>query len=108
MRTSRARRAAALLAVPALLALGACSEGDADRAVERATDEARDAASSALEDVELPDVDWQEYGRDVKRRIDRAAEEADCATLREELVQLESASSEVTDYIEARLEEAGC
>jgi hypothetical protein len=84
--------------------VGACSEQDADQAV----DQARDAASSALEGVEVPDVDWSQYGEDVRKRIDKAAEEADCTALRDSLNRYESTSNEVTDYIEAKLEEAGC
>lgn len=100
---ARARWTATLV-VPFLLALGACSEGDADRAV----DQARDAASSALDEVEIPDVDWSQYGDKVRDRIDRAADEADCKVLRDSLNRYESTSNEVTDYIEAKLEEAGC
>jgi hypothetical protein len=84
--------------------VGACSEGDADQAV----DDAREAASSALEEVEIPEVDWSQYGEDVKEELDKAAEEADCKLLRESLNRYESTSNEVTDYIEAKLEEAGC
>ena len=100
----RRTRWAAALVVPLLLGVGACSEGDADQAV----DEAREAASSALEEVEIPEVDWSQYGEDVKEELDKAAEEADCKLLRESLNRYESTSNEVTDYIEAKLEEAGC
>ena len=100
----RRTRWAAALVVPLLLGVGACSEGDADQAV----DEAREAASSALEEVEIPEVDWSQYGEYVKEELDKAAEEADCKLLRESLNRYESTSNEVTDYIEAKLEEAGC
>jgi hypothetical protein len=103
-RSAARARWSALLVLPLLLGVGACSEGDADEAV----DQARDAASSALEDVEIPDVDWSQYGDDVRERIDQAAEEADCKLLRESLNRYESTSNEVTEYIEAKLEEAGC
>jgi hypothetical protein len=104
LRTGARARWSAALVVPLLLGVGACSEGDADQAV----DQARDAASSALEEVEIPDVDWSQYGDDVRERIDKAAEEADCTVLRDSLNRYESTSNEVTEYIEAKLEEAGC
>jgi hypothetical protein len=104
LRTVARARWSAALVVPLLLGVGACSEGDADQAV----DQARDAASSALEEVEIPDVDWSQYGDDVRERIDKAAEEADCKVLRDSLNRYESTSNEVTEYIEVKLEEAGC
>jgi hypothetical protein len=87
-----------------MLGMGACSEDDADQAV----DQARDAAGDALEDVELPEVDWSQYGEDLRDDLDQAAEDADCDTLRDSLNRFESTSNEVTEYIEAKLEEAGC
>lgn len=105
---ARRTRWAAALVVPLLLAVGACSEGDAEQAADQAVDDARDAASSALEEVEIPDVDWSQYGDDLREELDKAAEEADCAQLRESLDRYESTSNEVTEYIEAKLEEAGC
>jgi hypothetical protein len=87
-----------------VLGVGACSGDDADQAVE----DAREAASSALDEVELPEVDWSQYGDDLKKKLDKAADEADCDLLRESLTRYESGSNEVTDYIEAKLEEAGC
>jgi hypothetical protein len=101
---ARRTRWAAALVVPLLLGVGACSEDDADQAV----DEAREAASSALEEVEIPEVDWSQYGEDLQEELDKAAEEADCKLLRESLNRYESTSTEVTEYIEAKLEEAGC
>jgi hypothetical protein len=84
--------------------VGACSGDDTDQAVE----DAREAASSALEEVELPEVDWSQYGENLQEELDRAAEEADCDLLRDSLTRFESTSTEVTEYIEAKLEEAGC
>lgn len=102
MRTGRRTHAA--LAVVLLTGLGACSQEDADSAV----DQAREAVSSAADDVELPDVDWDKYGDDVKDQIDELATEADCDKLAEQLTRFESSSSEVTDYIKAKLREANC
>lgn len=102
-RPGRRRTWATVLAAPLLLLTG-CSEDDADRAV----DQAREAASSAMDEVDLPEVDWDRYGEELQDELDRAAEEADCELLRESLNRYESTSNEVTDYIEAKLEEAGC
>jgi anti-sigma regulatory factor (Ser/Thr protein kinase) len=104
----RGARSVAALAVPLLLALGACSEEDRDRAVDDAVGEARDRASSALEEADLPSVDWQKLRDGAKEEIDEAAAAADCEKLTEELGQIGTRNSEVRDYIEVRMREAGC
>lgn len=100
----RPTRWAGILVVPLLLSVAACSEDDANQAV----DQARDAASSAIGEVELPDVDWGQYGDRLQEEIDQAAAEADCDELAQALSRYESVSNEVTEYIEAKLEEADC
>ena len=104
----RVARTVAALAVPLLLALGACSDGGGDQAVDDAVGEARDRASSALKDADLPSVDWQKYRDGVKKKIDEAAAAADCEKLTDQLAQFGSGSGPVRDYIEAKLREAGC
>ena len=101
-------RTLAVVSVPLLLALGACSEEARDAAVDDAVGEARDRASSALEEADLPSVDWKQYRDGIKREIDQAAEAADCDKLSEELARAEPRSSEVREYIEVKLREAGC
>jgi hypothetical protein len=97
------RRAVAALAV-AVLALTGCSEGEAQDAV----DEARDQVSTAVEDVDLPKVDWQKYGTEAKQRLDRLAEQADCQGLQDELAQTEANDTQLTRYIKAQLRRLNC
>lgn len=104
----RLARTLTVLSVPLLLALGACSEEARDAAADRAVGEARDRASSALEEADLPSVDWQKYRDGIKREIDQAAEAADCGTLSEELAKAEPRNSQIREYIEVKLREAGC
>ena len=104
----RVARTFAVVSVPLLLALGACSDEARDAAVDDAVGEARDRASSALEEADLPSVDWKQYRDGIKREIDKAAEAADCSKLSEELAKAEPRSSEVREYIEVKLREAGC
>jgi type II secretory pathway pseudopilin PulG len=97
-----------LAVVSTALVLGAavltgCSEGEADRAADRAEQAANEAADRVREEAEkLPDVDWGKQGRQLKRRLDRLAENADCSQLRK-LAQRESNDTEVTRYIKAQL-----
>lgn len=87
--------------VLALGALTACSEEEAQDAVDRA----RDEVSSAVGDVEMPEVDWDKYGTKVKDELDRLAEKADCSALEEELAQAEENDTDLTAYIKAKIRE---
>jgi hypothetical protein len=95
------RRAGALLVSLALGAtlLAGCSEGEAEQAADRAADRVRDEVGE-LPEVTLPSVDWEQHGRELKRRVDRLAEEADCSRLRE-LARSEQNDTEVTRYVKA-------
>ncbi|HET6562971.1 MAG TPA: hypothetical protein VFG72_13935 [Marmoricola sp.] len=91
-------------AVLASLALGAtlltgCSEGEAERAVDRAADRVK------REVGDLPDVNWEKHGKKLKRRVDQLAEKADCSELRK-LAKREANDTEVTRYIKAQLRQA--
>ena len=100
------RRLPALLAALALtLSLtAACSEEDAQKAVDRAKDE----VSSAVQDADLPDVDWGKYSGEVKARLEELADEADCSGLKRELAKVEGNDTELTRYIKAQLRKADC
>jgi outer membrane murein-binding lipoprotein Lpp len=96
-------RVIAVLTV-AVLALTGCSEGEAQDAVEQA----RDQVSTAVEDVELPKVDWKKYGTEAKQRLDRLAEQADCQGLKDELAEAEPNDTQLTRYIKAQLRRLSC
>lgn len=100
------RRLGASLAVLTLTLLAAtgCSEEDAQDAVDRAADK----ASSAIEDAELPDVDWGKYSDELRGRLEKLADEADCSGLRRELGKAEADDTELTRYIKAQLRKADC
>ena len=103
-RTSR--RSGGLLAALALtLTLTtACSEDDAQKAV----DQAKDKVSSAARDADLPDVDWDKYSGEVKARLQELADDADCSGLKRELAKAEGNDSDLTRYIKAQLRQADC
>ena len=102
-----APRTLAALAVPVVLALGACSEGARDRAVDDAVNQAKDRASSEIE-KQLPSVDWQKYRDGAQEEIDQAAAAADCDRLADEMAKVDGQSGALRDYIEVKLREAGC
>lgn len=58
-----------------------------------------------LSEVELPDVDWDRYGPEVREEVEGLVEGADCEGLRAEL---EGAEGDLRRYLEAALDEAGC
>lgn len=96
------------LALVAVFALSGCSEEEAQNAADRAQEEAGqavDQASEALEDVELPEVDWDKYGDEIKEQVDSLADNADCDGLRE-MAEDESNDTEVTEYIKAQIRKA--
>jgi hypothetical protein len=99
-------RTLAVLSLIAALTVSGCSGDDAGEAV----DQAQDAVSSAAADaeVQIPDVDWEKYGADLKAQIDELAEAADCESLEAQLDDQGQLDAEVVDYIKAKLEEAGC
>ncbi len=105
-RRGRSRTRGGLLAVVALTAAltTGCSEKDAQDVV----DQAKDRASAAIEDAELPDVDWQKYSGELQDRLDKLAAEADCSGLKEELAKVEGNDSELTRYIKVQLRKADC
>ncbi len=81
-----------------------CSEEDAQDAVDRA----RDQASAAIEDADLPEVDWQKYSGTLQDRLERLADNADCGGLKRELAKAEADDAELTRYIKAQLRRADC
>lgn len=58
-----------------------------------------------LSEVELPEVDWQQYAPEVREEVEGLVENADCDGLRQEL---EEADGDLRRYLEAALDEAGC
>lgn len=103
MTASRTRYSGRWLAatVLTLVAVTGCSEQDA-------VDRARSEASSAVDQADLPDVDWQRYSGQLQDRLDKLAEEADCSGLQQELARAEGNDTEIVDYIKAQLRELGC
>lgn len=97
-------RTLAVLSLLAALALSGCSQDDAQDAV----DQAKDAVSSAAGDIDIPDVDWSKYGDKLQGKIDELAEAADCDSLQKELTDHGKLDTDVTAYIKAKLEQAGC
>jgi len=97
-------RTLAALALLGALSLTGCS----DDSTQAAVDEAKDAVSSAAAEVEIPDVDWEQYGDALKNRIDELADQADCESLQAQLEDHGNLDAQVVDYIKAKLEEAGC
>ena len=96
----------ALLATLALtlVTVTGCSEQDAQDAV----GQARDQASSAIEDADLPDVNWQQYSGELQDKLDELASNADCDGLRRELAKVETNDTELTRYIKSQLRNADC
>lgn len=96
------------------LALGACSENQADNAADQAKDaasQAQDAAEKARDKVNegvdsLPKVDWKKHGRDLKRRLDQLADKADCQGLENELAKAEKNDTDLTRYIKRQVRKA--
>ena len=101
--TLRLGQLVAVLAFSAV-ALAGCSEQDAQDAV----DQAADRASTAIEDADLPNVDWGKHPDELRNRLERLADNADCAGLRRELAEVEGTDSALTRYIEAQLRQADC
>jgi len=58
-----------------------------------------------LSEVDLPDVNWEQYEPEVREEVEGLVENADCQGLREEL---ENADGDLQRYLEAALDEAGC
>ena len=97
------RRAIAGLALTLVAATG-CSE----QATQDAVDDARDQASAAIDEADLPEVNWEDYSGDLQDRLDNLAANADCAGLKEELAKMEGNDTEVTEYIKAQIEALDC
>lgn len=102
-----ARRMIAGLALT-LVAVTGCSETGTEGAIDDAGEQARDEVSSALEDADLPEVDWDQYSGDLQDRLDNLAEDVDCSALEEELAKMEANDTEVTEYIKAQIEALDC
>jgi hypothetical protein len=99
------RNVRGLIAVLALtISLAACSEDDAQKAV----DQAKDRASSAIKDADLPDVDWDKYSGELQKKLDELADNADCSGLKRELAKAENNDTDLTRYIKAQLRKADC
>lgn len=58
-----------------------------------------------LSEVQLPEVDWEQYAPDLREEVEGLVENADCAGLRR---QLEGAEGDLRRYLQAALDEAGC
>lgn len=99
--TGAARSVAAL--AMAVVALAGCSDQEAKSAV----DDARDGVNSAIDKVDLPEVDWSQYDAKLHDRIDRLAEQADCSKL-QELAQAEANDTDLTSYLKAKLRQLDC
>lgn len=102
------RRPAAVLASLVLGAtlLAGCSEGEAERVAREAERAADEAADRVRDEVgELPEVNWERHGRELKRRVDRLADRADCSELRR-LARREANDTDLTRYIKAQLRQA--
>ncbi len=99
---TRGPRVAAALTL-AVLALAGCSDQEAKSAV----DDARDGVNSAIDKVDLPEVDWSKYDTKLRDRIDRLTEQADCSSL-QELAQAEANDTDLTAYVKAKLRELDC
>jgi hypothetical protein len=105
--TSTRSSTLATLAAALVLALTGCSEQDAQDAQD-AVDQARDEVSTAVEDLDLPNVDWEKYGEDARRRLEQLGEQADCQGLKEELAKVEGNDTELTRYVKALIREVDC
>lgn len=106
-RPLRARSRAARLAGAVTLvvvSLAGCSEQETQRAVDQAADE----VSSAVDQADLPDVQWEKYGDQVRDRLDGLVDRADCSGLEQELAKAEGNDAELTRYIKAALRELDC
>ena len=97
-------RTLAALALVSALALTGCSQSDTQEAV----DNAKGAVSSAAANVDLPDVDWSQYGDQLRTKIDDLAAQTDCQGLKAELTQHGKLDADVVAYIKAKLDQAGC
>ena len=53
-------------------------------------------------------MDWSKYGDKLQSKIDELAASADCASLQKELTDHGKLDSDVTAYIKAKLQQAGC
>lgn len=107
----RARAAGAALALLLGALVSGCSdEADdvADRAADRASEiagQASDEVGDQLGDVELPEVDWSQYGDRLRSRLDQLAAQSDCEGLRKELTKAEGDDTQLTKYIKRQLAE---
>jgi hypothetical protein len=99
-------------ALGALLVTGltGCSD-DADQAVDDAADRASELTGQAadelegqLDDAELPEVDWSQYGDRLRNRLDQLAEQANCQGLERELARAEADDTELTQYIKRQID----
>lgn len=88
---------------------------DARDAVTSAADDARDAVTDAADDVrtaaddaDLPDVDWDRYGENVRDQINDMADKGDCEGLRTRLTTVEADDTDLTEYIKAKAARVPC
>ncbi len=88
----------------ALTLVAGCSEADTQGAVDRA----RDEASSAAGDVDLPDLDLGKYSDKLRDRLNNFTDDADCSSLERELDKAEGSDSELADYIRDLLDKLDC
>ena len=107
------RRWMAGAALGALLSAGLTGCGDdADRVADDAADRASELAGQGadevekqLDEAELPEVDWSQYGDRLRTRLDELAERADCQGLERELARAEADDTELTEYIKRQIDQ---
>ena len=106
------RRWMASAALGALLTTGLTGCGDdadqvADDAADRASElagQGADEVEKQLDEAELPDVDWSQYGDRLRSRLDELADSADCQGLERELTRAEADDTELTEYIKRQID----
>lgn len=91
-----------------LVALTGCSDQGTQGAMDDVEAEVRDEAQSAIEQADLPEVNWDKYSTDLQERLDDLAANVDCSALEEEMAKMEANDAEVTEYIKAQLEQLDC
>lgn len=102
-----------------LAGLTGCAEDEAQDAIDQAREEASSAAEDAdlpdidlpstdLPDVDLPDLDVEGYSEEFQDRVAELAENADCDGLRDELDKLDGNDSEIARVLEEQLEQLDC
>lgn len=67
------------------------------------------AGCGGSDEAAAPEVDWSQFAPAVKDRIDAAVESADCGALQEEFDAADgNGQTELMEYVDKQLEDAGC